>query len=117
MAEHDEPFRYLGNDIGELSESDAKPIVYVMTYHSVKGLDFETVFLPRMREGRKPFNEDPELDRRLHFVAMTRSRRNLFLTYSGAAPHPYVKDMPPDALTRMECEFETAEANEDVFVF
>ena len=52
----------------------------VMTYHSAKGLQFETVFLPEM--------EDPtdENWRKALYVAMTRTYRNLYMMYSGEMP-------------------------------
>lgn len=93
------PFYYLGNDIGSLSDSDTKPIVYFMTYHSSKGLDFDNVFIPQMNKGKKIVTdkvlaEHPDLDKRLLFVAITRSRKELFITYSSAGPHPSVNNFP-----------------------
>lgn len=38
------PIRYLGNSFGSLDEADQKPLTFIMTYHSAKGLDFEHVF-------------------------------------------------------------------------
>ncbi len=96
------PYRYLGNDIGALTDSDNQEIVYIMTYHSVKGLDFETVFLPEMNASRRAFNTDEALDRRLFFVACTRSRSNLFFSYHENL-HKYISQMPQENLNRIEC--------------
>ena len=75
-----------------------------MTYHSAKGLDFDTVFLPGLT-GSLPFwKGDEDIARRLFFVGLTRSRRNLFLSYHRAEPHPYVRDIPDRLLHRVECE-------------
>ena len=52
----------------------------VMTYHSAKGLQFETVFLPDMEE---PTDENW---RKALYVAMTRTYRNLYMMYSGEMP-------------------------------
>ena len=73
-----------------------------MTYHSAKGLDFETVFLPGLDSGISIFNNDDEdLERRLFYVASTRSRRNLFISYSGNDPHRFVAQMPNDLLVKI----------------
>ena len=69
------PFRFLGNGVGDLKEGDEKPLTYVMTWHSSKGLDFETVLLPDL--GRSTCRCNP------FYVALTRARRNLVLSYSG----------------------------------
>ncbi len=53
----------------------------VMTYHSAKGLQFETVFLP----GISSLNP---LHRKALYVAMTRTYRNLYVMYSGSLPFP-----------------------------
>lgn len=94
--------RYLGNNHGSLEDSDRERIVYVMTYHSAKGLDFETVFLPGLDSGISIFKkEDEDLERRLFYVASTRSRRNLFISYSGQTPHHFVAKMPNDLLDKI----------------
>jgi superfamily I DNA/RNA helicase len=73
-----------------------------MTYHSSKGLDFETVFIPGLDENYTIFNRNDEaMDRRLFYVAATRSRRNLFISYTGTTPHPFVANMPQDLLDKM----------------
>jgi superfamily I DNA/RNA helicase len=103
FRQHNVPLRYLGNDFGSLEESDARPITYVMTYHSAKGLDFNTVFLPRLNPGLRIWRDNEEIARRLFFVAATRSRRNLFLSYSSSEPHAYVKNMPQNLLHFEAC--------------
>lgn len=69
-------FRFLGNGFGSFAESDTRPIVYVMTWHSSKGLDFESVALPDLSNARMD-EEAP------FYVAMTRARRNLLMSYQG----------------------------------
>ena len=93
LQEHDVPLQYLGNGYGSLRESDDRPLAYMMTYHSAKGLDFETVFLPHLTKKRTFWRDDEKLDRRLLYVGLTRSRRNLFLSYHGSEPHPYVQSI------------------------
>lgn len=51
-----------------------------MTYHSAKGLDFDNVFLPFLNNS---FYLHPSKAETLFMVAMTRSRKNLYLTYFG----------------------------------
>ncbi len=56
----------------------------IMTYHSAKGLQFETVFLPYIED----FSEDNTSDRKALYVAMTRTYRNLYVLYSNYLPSP-----------------------------
>ncbi len=61
----------------------------MMTIHSAKGLEFPVVFLGGMEEGIFPSSRsmlDPTLlaeERRLCYVAITRAREKLYLTYAG----------------------------------
>ncbi len=55
----------------------------VMTYHSAKGLQFGTVFLPNVVD-----KSEKESDRKALYVAMTRTYRNLYVMYSGSLPFP-----------------------------
>ena len=81
------PIQYVGNGTGSFSEDSRK--ITVMTYHSSKGLDFDNVFIPNLNRGMF-ITYDESLSRTLFMVAMTRSRNNLYLTYSGMK-HEYVK--------------------------
>ncbi len=75
------------------SDADAledAPRVAMMTVHAAKGLEFDSVFLTGMEEDLFPFrsmdpkrNEDQEEERRLAYVAVTRARRRLWITYAG----------------------------------
>ena len=68
------------------SEGDNK--VTLMTVHAAKGLEFETVFVVGLEEELFPSSmsmESPrqiEEERRLFYVAMTRAKKHLFLTYA-----------------------------------
>lgn len=88
---HDIPISYLGNGIGKLSRSDSRPFVYLMTYHSAKGLDFSNVFLPRLSSNIKISSFS---DRTLFFVAVTRARERLVVTYTGSQPYSLVRLIP-----------------------
>ncbi len=59
--------------------------VTLSTYHSAKGLEYHTVFLPELNEGLTPHRqavqpEDMEEERRMFYVAMTRAKRRLVLS-------------------------------------
>ncbi|MBI4482622.1 MAG: UvrD-helicase domain-containing protein [Acidobacteria bacterium] len=72
----------------ETDDFDSGARVSLMTLHSAKGLEFDTVFMVGMEEGLFPHSqalEDPwgiEEERRLCYVGMTRARRKLFLSWS-----------------------------------
>jgi DNA helicase-2/ATP-dependent DNA helicase PcrA len=60
--------------------------VQLMTYHRAKGLEFDAVFLPRLLDGELPFRArkseaDPDEERRLLYVGITRAREHLFLSW------------------------------------
>ncbi len=77
---------YVGNGIGTFSAQSRK--VIIMTYHSAKGLDFENVFIPFVNSSLF-IVPDECLSKTLFMVAMTRSRKNLYITYSGRK-HEYL---------------------------
>ena len=82
---------YLGNGFGDLAASDDVEHLYLMTYHSSKGLDFRTVFLPGLNEYAEvnPLaRSSDDAARRLLFVAVTRSRQRLFVSHTSSVPHP-----------------------------
>lgn len=65
-------------------------VVNVMTVHAAKGLEFDTVFLTGMEDGLFPLfgslDEISQLEeeRRLCYVALTRAKRNLYITHSSS---------------------------------
>lgn len=73
------------------SEEDSKELtdyVNLMTVHNAKGLEFEVVFLSGLEEGTFPHSMSleeshfgDEEERRLFYVALTRAREELFLSY------------------------------------
>jgi superfamily I DNA/RNA helicase len=103
MANRGLPVRYLGSGFGSLDESDRMPLVYVMTYHSAKGLDFPNVFLPRMNSGTRLWRDDENLERRLFFVGVTRSWENLFITHSSPTPHSLISELPAAHIQKRKC--------------
>ena len=57
----------------------------ILTVHQVKGLEFDHVFLVGLNEGQFPLyrTEDMEEEKRLFYVALTRARLSIGLTYSN----------------------------------
>ena len=72
--------QFVGSGYGSLKNAEQNKEAILMTYHSSKGLDFDNVFLPFLNTHfyLHPSNADT-----LFMVAMTRSRKNLYLTYYG----------------------------------
>ncbi|MBR3804188.1 MAG: UvrD-helicase domain-containing protein [Clostridia bacterium] len=75
----------LSSDTDELDEGN---FVTVATIHSVKGLEFDTVFAVGLEEGVFPISrasdseEELEEERRLMYVAITRAKKDLFISRS-----------------------------------
>jgi uncharacterized protein (TIGR00375 family) len=92
--------------------------VTLLTMHAAKGLEFSVVFVagcerglvPLWRPGRDPGKPDLAEERRLLFVAMTRARAHLFLTYAArrrkhatvtdTGPSPFLASIDPRLLDR-----------------
>ncbi len=77
----------LATDQDEIKEE--KDAVKLMTVHASKGLEFDTVFITGLEEGLFPHKKisaeriDEEEERRLFYVALTRAKKKLFLTYTS----------------------------------
>ena len=69
----------------------------LITYHSAKGLQFETVFLPLLE------TSDIEAKRKALYVAMTRTYKQLYIMYSGNLPN-VLADIPAELYTQKEVE-------------
>ncbi len=99
---------------GAVEEDGGKRLV-LSTIHSAKGLEWDTVFIINLAEGRFPSAQavlpaHREEERRLLYVAATRARKQLYLVYpqeimsydsSSAAggPSPFIQELP-HGLTR-----------------
>jgi DNA helicase-2/ATP-dependent DNA helicase PcrA len=86
--------------------------VTLMTLHAAKGLEFDTVFLPGWEEGvfpsQRTIDENGavglEEERRLAYVGITRSRRELFVSFANSRrvhgqwqssiPSRFVQELP-----------------------
>ena len=68
------------------NEEDDSNVVRLMTIHSAKGLEFDYVFVSGMEENLFPSSlsldsrQEMEEERRLFYVALTRARKQVFLT-------------------------------------
>jgi DNA helicase-2/ATP-dependent DNA helicase PcrA len=98
----------------ENAENAAEEMVSIMTLHSAKGLEFDTVFLPGWEEGLFPHQRTLdesgtaglEEERRLAYVGLTRARRRAHISYAAnrrvhnqwqsALPSRFVDELPPD---------------------
>ncbi len=70
----------------------------VMTYHSAKGLQFETIFLPCIES----FVDEGDLRKAL-YVAMTRTYKDLYIMYNNLLPSPLL-NIPQDLYKTSEIE-------------
>ncbi|WP_332759379.1 3'-5' exonuclease [Streptomyces sp. MT206] len=75
---------------------DYAPGVYCTTYHSAKGLEFDTVLMPFCSEDTMPLPEvvkalgvddGDERESKLLYVGITRAKSDLIITYSGTKTH------------------------------
>ena len=91
--------------------------VKLMTIHAAKGLEFAVVFVSGLEQGLFPHERDrgltgadAEEERRLMYVALTRARQKLYLTYASMRtiygmrdvrmPSEFLLDIPEELITR-----------------
>ncbi|NLE96390.1 MAG: DNA helicase PcrA [Propionibacterium sp.] len=93
MPEPDDSLAAFLERIALVADSDQVPeegtgVVTLMTLHTAKGLEFDTVFLTGLEEGLFPHQRalmdksELEEERRLAYVGVTRARKRLYLTRS-----------------------------------
>ncbi|MGQ9863031.1 MAG: ATP-dependent helicase [Bacteroidia bacterium] len=78
---------YSTTDVQENPEED---FVWLSTVHSVKGMEFDAVFVVDMVEGYFPTSraEEIEEERRIFYVALTRAKQFLYVSYSHEGRQP-----------------------------
>ena len=90
--------------------------VSIMTLHSAKGLEFDTIFLPGWEEGLFPHQRaldesgraGLEEERRLAYVGLTRARKNIYISvaqnrlihglWQTALPSRFLDELPPQVV-------------------
>jgi DNA helicase-2/ATP-dependent DNA helicase PcrA len=95
-----------------------KNTVKLMTVHASKGLEFKYVFItgledglfPHQRQNEGQTGEDREEERRLFYVALTRAKEKLFLSFADFrtifgsrtinAPSEFIADIPADLVNK-----------------
>ena len=103
---------------GEAKEKNKNGAIKLMTVHASKGLEFKYVFVtgledglfPHERMGNGESGEDREEERRLFYVALTRAKEKLFLSFANFrtifgsrninAPSEFISDIPADLLEK-----------------
>ena len=98
------------------------------TVHAAKGLEWPVVFIVGMEQNVFPHERSLrenglDEERRLFYVAITRARELLYLTYCGERfkyrefirqfPSPFLLDLPPEIVDRDVPENLTFEASDD----
>lgn len=104
----------LYTDLEQYNEGD--DAVVMMTMHSAKGLEFPSVFLVGFEEGLFPGmraigdQEEMEEERRLCYVAITRAKENLAISYAkqrmlygrtnASLPSRFLREIPADIVQK-----------------
>ncbi len=97
-------------------DKENSDVVKLMTIHASKGLEFPVVFVGGLEETLFPTamsintREELEEERRLFYVAITRAKTNLYLSYSNARyrfgqlqqnePSRFIDEIPEDHIDR-----------------
>jgi DNA helicase-2/ATP-dependent DNA helicase PcrA len=102
----------------ERNEDTSDDQITLMTLHSAKGLEFDSVFLPGWEEGLFPHQramdesglKGLEEERRLAYVGLTRARRRAFVSYAAnrrihnlwqaALPSRFLAELPDQHVER-----------------
>lgn len=109
-------------DILDQKSEERRPDgVSLMTIHAAKGLEFEAVYVAGLVDGILPHWESPlEEERRLLYVAITRAKRHLTLSYSKKGrkgeklqPSRFLSELP-EALLAGDGATDTREREERV---
>ncbi len=105
---HSEGYRLVDvlEEVNFLTEREEEEgAVKISTIHASKGLEFDVVFLPRLEEGILPHEkakesqEEMEEELRLFYVAITRAKELLFMTYTrNSKPSRFLSLIPKELL-------------------
>ncbi|HOV17099.1 MAG TPA: UvrD-helicase domain-containing protein [Candidatus Cloacimonadota bacterium] len=110
------PFVALQTDLDQLT--DSKNTVRLMTMHNAKGLEFDYVFIVGMEQELLPHRmsmdtqEEIEEERRLFYVAVTRTKKRLHLSYAKfrrmydtyyyTQPSMFLQELDPDSFINID---------------
>ena len=103
-------------EAGEHQAESGSDALQLMTVHSAKGLEFYAVFVSGLEEGLFPHEnslteaDGIEEERRLMYVALTRARRRLYLTFTQSrmlhgqtrfnVPSRFFQEIPPELMRK-----------------
>jgi ATP-dependent DNA helicase UvrD/PcrA len=107
-SQYKDPYEFL-EKVSLMSASDGKPkllkdAVKLMTIHASKGLEFDNVFIAGCNEKLLPHeqsilnSEEIEEERRLMYVAMTRARKKLFISFYNI-PSRFLGEIPGELIS------------------
>jgi DNA helicase-2/ATP-dependent DNA helicase PcrA len=104
-------------EAGERQAGPGTDCVQLMTVHSAKGLEFHTTFISGLEEGLFPHENSRtesggiEEERRLMYVALTRGRRRLYLSFAQSRmlhgqtryniPSRFLREIPAQLVKRV----------------
>jgi superfamily I DNA/RNA helicase len=95
----------------EDKRNDNNDCLTIITMHKAKGLEWDNVFIPFVDKGEYPRCKDKEFlqnteniknERNLFYVAITRARKMLYISYSlyytdkPAGPSPFLEEIDED---------------------
>ena len=115
--------QFLGHaslEAGEHQADVGRDALQLMTVHSAKGLEFKAVFISGLEEGLCPHEQSMyeanglEEERRLMYVAVTRARQRLYLSYAQSRmlhgqvrygiPSRFLDEIPEELLLRLNAK-------------
>jgi len=79
---------YASLEAGDAQSDTYQDAIQLMTVHSAKGLEFDAVFITGLEEGLFPHENSEKIEdgieeeRRLMYVAITRARKRLYLSFA-----------------------------------
>jgi len=117
----------LGSAVDSL-KPDTEQIA-LMTLHAAKGLEFQCVFIAGCEDGLLPYSlfetqrSDPEEERRLLYVGMTRAKKYLYLSHCRKHfllgreykldPSPFLKNIEQELVERTRTELKKKKKKDD----